>query len=65
MKGVHYVTDSTNKKVAVQIDLKLLQKQDSSNIEDFIDGIIAEGRKNESRKSLADIVTQLKKKGKL
>lgn len=65
MKGVHYLTDSNNKKVAVQIDLKLLEKQEANNMEDFIDGIIAEGRKEEPRKTLADVVAQLKKKGKL
>jgi hypothetical protein len=28
MKGVKYLTDDSNKKVAVQIDLKLLEKYD-------------------------------------
>ena len=43
MKGVSYVTDSSNKKVAVQIDIKLLEKYDEE-MEDLIDGIIAESR---------------------
>ncbi len=47
MKGINYVTDDSNKKVAVQIELKLLQKYDEQ-IEDLIDGIIAESRKDES-----------------
>ncbi|MGZ8554075.1 MAG: hypothetical protein ACXWV8_11755 [Chitinophagaceae bacterium] len=44
MKGVTYVTDHKNRKVAVQIELKLLEKYDEE-IEDLIDGIIAESRK--------------------
>jgi hypothetical protein len=64
MKGVNYVTDASNKKVAVQIDLKLLEKYDEE-IEDLIDGIIAESRKEEERKPLDEVIKSLKKKGKL
>lgn len=64
MKGINFVTDSNNIKVAVQIDLKLLEKQENK-IEDFIDGIIAESRKDEERISLEDVIKGLKKKGKL
>lgn len=64
MKGVNYVTDASNKKVAVQIDLKLLEKYDEE-IEDLIDGIIAESRKDEERKPLDKVINSLKKKGKL
>jgi hypothetical protein len=64
MKGVNYVTDASNKKVAVQIDLKLLEKYDEE-IEDLIDGIIAESRKDEERKPLNEVIKGLKKKGKL
>ncbi len=64
MKGVHYVTDASNKKVAVQIDLALLQKH-QEEIEDLIDGIIAESRKEEKRKPLNEVIENLKKKGKL
>ncbi len=64
MKGVNYVTDGSNKKVAVQIDLKLLEKYDEE-IEDLIDGIIAESRKEEERKPLDEVIKSLKKKGKL
>ena len=64
MKGVNFVTDTKNNKVAVQIDLKLLEKQEK-NIEDFIDGIIAESRKAEERVSLDNVIKGLKKKGKL
>jgi hypothetical protein len=64
MRGVNYVTDASNKKVAVQIDLKLLEKYDEE-IEDLIDGIIAEARKDEKRKPLNEVIKSLKKRGKL
>ena len=64
MKGVNYVTDDKNRKVAVQIELKLLEKYDEE-IEDLIDGIIAESRKNEERVPLDKVLKGLKKKGKL
>lgn len=64
MKGVNYVTDDKNRKVAVQIELKLLEKYDEE-IEDLIDGIIAESRKNEERVPLDKVIKGLKKKGKL
>lgn len=64
MKGVTYVTDDQNRKVAVQIDLKLLQKYDE-DIEDLLDGIIAESRKDEERVPLDKVIKGLKRKGKL
>ncbi len=64
MKGINYLTDEKNKKVAVQIDLKLLEKYDEE-MDDLIDGIIAESRKDEERKPLKDVINGLKKKGKL
>ncbi len=64
MKGVNYVTNADNKKVAVQIDLKLLEKYDDE-MEDLIDGIIAEARKGEEKKPLQEVIESLVKKGKL
>lgn len=64
MKGVSYVTDSSNRKVAVQIDLKLLEKYEEQ-MEDLIDGIIAESRQQEEKKPLAEVIRGLKRKGKL
>jgi hypothetical protein len=63
MKGVTYVTDDKNRKVAVQIELKLLEKYDEE-IEDLIDGIIAESRKTEERVPLDKVIKGLKRKGK-
>lgn len=64
MKGVNYIMDDSNKKVAVQIELKVLEKYDEQ-IEDLIDGIIAESRKDEPKKSLSEVIKSLKQKGKL
>lgn len=64
MKGVSYVTDQQNKKIAVQIDLKLLEKYDEQ-IEDLIDGIIAESRSGERRVPLSKVIRDLKQSGKL
>lgn len=64
MKGVTYVTDGQNKKVAVQIELKVLEKYDEA-MEDLIDGIIAEARKDEPRVPLDKVIKGLKRKGKL
>lgn len=64
MKGINYVTDEQNKKVAVQIDLKVLEKYDEQ-IEDLIDGIIAESRKDKPRVPLNKVIRNLKQAGKL
>lgn len=64
MRGVTYITDERNKKIAVQIDLKVLEKYEEE-IEDLIDGIIAESRKDEERVSLDTVIKRLKRKGKL
>ena len=61
MKGIHYLTDDQNRKVAVQIDLKKYGKQ----WEDFYDSIIAESRKDEEKISLSEVIADLKKEGKL
>ena len=64
MIGVNYITDSSNNRVAVQIDLKLLEKYDDA-LEDLIDGIIAESRKDQKRIPLNEVIKGLKQKGKL
>ena len=64
MKEVSYVTYSGNKKVTFQIDLKLLERYDQE-MEDLIDGIIAESRKDEQRVPLSKVIRNLKQAGKL
>jgi len=51
MKGINYVTDDKNRKVAVQIDLK----QHGSMWEDFYDNMIAEMRKDEAKTPLEEV----------
>jgi len=64
MKGVKYVTDEHNNKVAVQIEMKVLEKYDDE-MEDLLDGILAESKKDEERIPLSKVISNLKKKGKL
>ena len=61
MKGIHYVTDDKNNKVAVQIDLK----QYGELWEDIQDILIAESRKNEETVSWEKVKEDLQKAGKL
>lgn len=64
MKGVTFLTDSENNRIAVQIDLKTLLKH-SGEVEDLLDVIIAESRKDEPKKSWEEVKKSLKQKGKL
>ncbi|TVR80851.1 MAG: hypothetical protein EA412_04240 [Chitinophagaceae bacterium] len=61
MKGIHYLTDSKNKKVAVQIDLKKYGEL----WEDFYDVIVAESRKDEEKLSWNKLKKDLKTEGKI
>ena len=61
MRGIKYLTDDKNRKVAVQIDLK----KHGELWEDFYDNMIAELRKDEDKIPLEDVVRKLKKEGKL
>ncbi len=64
MKGVHFLTNEKNERIAVQIDLKAIEK-DQEAIEDLLDGIIAESRKGEDKVPLSKVISNLKKSGKL
>lgn len=64
MKGVNYVLNEENQKVAVQIELKTIAKY-QEQIEDLLDGIMAEARKDEEKISLSQVVKNLKRAGKL
>jgi hypothetical protein len=61
MKGINYVTDDKNRKVAVQIDLRKYGEL----WEDFYDNMIVEMRKNEEKIPLDEVIATLKKQGKL
>lgn len=64
MKGISYITDENNKKTALVIDLKTFKKHEEE-IEDLLDIIIAESRKEEKSIPFDKVVKSLKKKGKL
>lgn len=56
MKGVHFVTDSDGKAVAVQIDIE----QWGELWEDMYDRMLIEQRKNEDSVPWADVKTELR-----
>lgn len=64
MKGVSYITDDKNRKKAVVIDLKTLE-QNQEAIEDLLDIIVAESRKNDPKVSWEEVKKGLRKRGKL
>ncbi len=61
MKGVTILFDEARKKRIVQIDLDRLSK-DPEAIEDLLDGLIAEQRRNELTVSHEAVVRSLKKR---
>jgi hypothetical protein len=63
MKGISFVTNDKNEKIAVQIDLKALEKYQET-MEDLLDGIIAESRKDEEKIPLEDFLNKLSKRDK-
>jgi hypothetical protein len=64
MKGLSFIKDKKNKKIAVQIDLKTLRSYEEK-LEDLYDVIIAESRVEEPSVPFEKVVKKLKKKGKL
>lgn len=61
MKGVSYITDEKNTRIAVVIDLDRYGEL----WEDFYDFLTASKRKNESKSSLDSVIKKLKRSGKL
>ena len=64
MKGVQFITDEDNRRTAVIIKLKTIE-QHQEEIEDLLDVIVAESRKDEPKRNWEDVKKSLKKKGKL
>lgn len=64
MKGVSFVTNEKQEVVAVQIEMKLLQKHPDS-VEDYLDSIIAESRAGGETLSWEAAKGELKAAGKL
>jgi len=61
MAGIRFVTDEKGRKVAVQINLKRYR----AVLEDFLDGLVSESRRNEKGISLEKIKADLVKRGRL
>ena len=61
LKGVRLVTDETERRRYVQIDLVTLAKEPEA-VEDYLDGLIAESRRKEPTVSHDAVVRSLKKR---
>ncbi len=64
MKGVQYITDDNNRRTAVIIELKTIEDY-QERVEDLLDVIVAESRRDEPKRSWADVKKSLQNKGKL
>lgn len=64
MKGVSVLYDESRKKRLVQIDLDILDKQREA-IEDLLDLLVAENRKDDEMVPWEEAKAMLKKAGKL
>ncbi len=62
MEGILYLTDENNKKRFIQIDI---EKYGDEFLEDLIDGLVAESRKNEESIPFDQAMEELKRAGKL
>jgi len=60
MKGISYITDRENQKTAVIIDIKALSKY-SEDVQDLLDGLIAESRKDDEKIPLSAVIKRLKR----
>lgn len=64
MKGISYITDDKNRRKALVIDLKTFKKNEEE-IEDLLDVLIAESRKEEESVPFEQVMKLLKKKSKI
>jgi hypothetical protein len=65
MKGVSFVTEETHKRRYAQIDLKGIAAFDDEQMEDLMDIIIAEARKDEKSMPWETVKAELIKEGKI
>ncbi|MBC8173867.1 MAG: hypothetical protein H7X71_08180 [Chitinophagales bacterium] len=63
MEGVTIIKDETHNKRYVQIDMELLE--DNESVEDLIDVLIIHMRKDEETYTLEEVEEALRKSGKL
>jgi hypothetical protein len=64
MKGISYITDEKNRRKALVIDLKTFKKNEEE-IEDLLDVLIAESKKEEESIPFEQVMKSLKKKDKI
>lgn len=64
MKGVNFITDDKNRRTAVIIELKTIEEH-QEEVEDLLDVIVAESRKDEPKRSWEEVKKSFKKKVKL
>ncbi len=64
MKGVTFITDETHNKRYVQIDMEELEKN-QNQMEDLLDALVAEGRKDDEEVSWEELKAQAKSDGRL
>ena len=64
MRGVKFLTNEHNKRVAVQIDIEELNKF-QGEMEDLLDSIIVESRKNDGEVKWNTVKNRLKKADKI
>ncbi len=63
MNPLTFITDETNNRRYVQIDLTEVAKKTEEELEDMLDIIIAEARKDDEKITLEDLEIQLKAEG--
>ncbi len=61
MKGISYITDNKGKQKALVVDMKFYAEE----VQDFLDGLIAESRKKESKTDYKKFIGTILKKRKL
>lgn len=63
MKGLSFLTDETHHKRYAQLDLSTVANIAESDLEDIMDVIIAEARKDDEKITLDELGEQLRKEG--
>ena len=63
MKGVSFLVDETHHKRYVQLDLEEVAGIGENELEDLMDVIIAEARKNDEKITIEELGNQLKQEG--